>query len=115
MQVFRGEPYNAKVDIFSVALIIFQIFAQLNISSRFETEVDAYNFAQRMANGHRPAFPERFPSKICTMLQAAWSEDPAERPTAAQLLRQMTAFGKSQEFAAMAGKHRGGAKLCCFS
>jgi Protein tyrosine and serine/threonine kinase len=114
-QVFRGEAYNAKADIFSLSVIIFQIFAQLNISSRFQSEIDAYNFAQRVANGHRPAFPQRFPPALCAMLEAGWSEDPAERPTAAQLLAKLKTFGASAEYAKLAGTgggRGGGGNLC---
>jgi serine/threonine protein kinase len=28
-EVFRGHPYNAKVDVYAVALIIYQLFAQV--------------------------------------------------------------------------------------
>jgi Protein tyrosine and serine/threonine kinase len=113
-QAFRGEPYNAKADIFSLSVIISQIFARLSISSGFQSEVDTYNFAQRVANGYRPPFPQRFPPGLRAMLEAGWDEDPAKRPNAAQLLAKLEAFGASAEYAKLAGTRRGccGGKLC---
>lgn len=113
MQVFREEPYNAKVDIFAAALMLYQIFAQLNISSNFDDESDAYAFAQRVANGHRPPFPKKFPQALQDLLESAWHESPQDRPTAVQLLAHLRAFERSSDWATMLGVRKRKA-ACCF-
>lgn len=105
-------PYNAKIDVFAATLIIYQVFAQLNVSSQFQNEVDAFNFAQRVANGHRPQMPRKFPKKLRDLLDAGWAELPEDRPTAAQLLARLRRFQESDAFQEIAGHDR--SRCCCF-
>jgi hypothetical protein len=112
-EVFRGHPYNAKVDVFAAAILIYQLFAQINITSQFQNEVDAYNFAQRMCNGHRPRMPQKFPPKLRELLEAGWHEDPNQRPTASQLLSNLKRFEQSEEYQTIAGGSSG-CVCCCF-
>jgi hypothetical protein len=114
MQVFREEAYNAKVDIFAAALMLYQIFAQNSISSAFQTESDAYAFAQRVTNGYRPPHPKKFPPKLVELLDASWAESPVQRPTAVQMLAQLRHFEKSSEWAEMTGVKGGRRGVCCF-
>ena len=104
-------PYNAKVDVFAATLVIYQVFAQLNVASQFQNEADAYNFAQRVCNGHRPQMPKKFPKPLIDLLAAGWAERPEDRPTAAQLLARLRRFEESDAFQEIAGHRR--TRCCC--
>ena len=89
--------YNAKVDVFACAVMLYQIFAGTNITSRFSAEADGYAFARRVADGHRPSIPAKLPAALAALLRAGWAEEPAERPTVAQMLTQLRAVAASPE------------------
>lgn len=113
LQVFCGQAYNAKADVYASAITILELISGKHLSSQFLCEKDAYIYAQRMAAGHRPKVPDRFPPALAALLRAAWAQDPAERPTAAQLLQQLRAVAASAEWAKFCGHARGGGCLGC--
>jgi serine/threonine protein kinase len=86
LQVLRGKSYNAKVDIFSFGVVVYQIFGRQNISSRFESEEAVLDFAKSVARGHRLAMPKRFSKPLAELIDEMWADDPRVRPTAAKAL-----------------------------
>ena len=113
-EVLHGEAHNAKADVYAAAFLIYQIFAQLNISSRFLTEGDAKTFAYQAAAGQRPPFPERFGPKLRALIAAGWAAEAVDRPTAPQLLQQVLDMEASPEGAAMLDAPRRSKRgLCC--
>lgn len=92
--MLRGKSYNAKVDIFSFGVVMYQIFGKKNISSRFETEEQVLNFAQSVARGRRLEMPRRFSKPLVELIDILWADDPRVRPTAAKatvILKEMQA------------------------
>jgi serine/threonine protein kinase len=95
MQVLRGKPYNAKVDIFSFGVVVYQIFGKRNISSRFQTEEEVLEFAKSVARGRRLAMPKPFSEPLKDLIDMLWADDPRVRPTAAKALAALKAMETS--------------------
>lgn len=97
-EVMRGDPYNAAVDIFALGCVIWSVFAGQSIASRFQDDKDVREYARRVGEGWRLPMPARFPEGLCRIIKDTWSAEAAERPTAAQVLTQLRAFGLSSDF-----------------
>ena len=107
-EVLIGKPYNAKVDIFSLGVIVYQIFGCQNISGRFDSEEQVVRFAREVAEGRRLSMPKRFPPALTALIERLWQQVPAARPTAAGALTLLEDFESSPDFAGMfASKSRG--------
>lgn len=67
----RHEPYNLKVDVYSFAMIIFQLF-ETTVPFHGHDPVDAARQAAML--GARPSFPPR--KTVSPMMQVSWHEPP---------------------------------------
>lgn len=83
-EVFRHEPYNQKVDVYSYAMILFQISETSLPFAGLDPVAAARDAA--MLNS-RPHFPSRGPKPSGTqrmltdLIRQCWDEDPARRPS----------------------------------
>jgi serine/threonine protein kinase len=116
VQVLRGSPYNAKVDMFSFGIVAYQIFCKQNIASRFQTEEEVLDFAKSVARGRRLAMPKRFPPQLVALVEELWADDPRLRPTAAKCLaalqRMRAQMDSDSTVGASVGAFLPGACLC---
>lgn len=77
-EVSLGKPYNESVDVFSFAVLLYQICAlevpyQGYTVSMFEKKV--------MKGGHRPKPDPKWTPSITEMMRAGWGEDIFKRPS----------------------------------
>lgn len=83
-----GARYGAPADIFSLGIVLFELF-----HPPFSTLMERGTCIQRLREcqgrpeGVPPAFLRSAPQAALTLLRAMLSFDPAERPSAADLLR----------------------------
>jgi serine/threonine protein kinase len=98
VQVLNAGAYNAKVDIFALGVLIFQVFSRQNISARFECEEQVLAFARDVAMGRRLPMPARFPKALSDIIEKLWNSDPAARPTAQEALKLLTELENDEEF-----------------
>ncbi|KAI8477080.1 MAG: kinase-like domain-containing protein [Monoraphidium minutum] len=82
-EVFRHEPYNLKVDVYSFAMIIFQLF-ETTVPFAGHDPVDAARQAAML--GARPGFPPRKATTAMTdalrrIVDDCWNADPEARPS----------------------------------
>lgn len=54
-----------------------------------------------MADGFRPDLPATWPPGLASLVQSCWAADPAARPTAAEVARQLQALKEGGDVAAM--------------
>lgn len=83
-EVYKEEPYNEKVDVFSFGIIMYELYArqlliytQCRTGSEHEVESYAYKVAFK---GFRPPQPERIDKEIWEIITDCWESDPLERP-----------------------------------
>jgi hypothetical protein len=115
-QVLRGEPYNAKVDMFSFGVVVYQIFCKQDIASRFHTEEEVLNFAKSVARGRRLAMPKSLPPPLVALINELWADDPRVRPTAAKSLAALQSMraqmDRERAVGSSVGKYLPSACLC---
>ncbi|XP_041845881.1 serine/threonine-protein kinase 3-like isoform X4 [Melanotaenia boesemani] len=81
-EVFTGETYNAKSDIWSVGCILFKLCTK---KSAFSAET-AVTLKNKIISGAYPALPEHFSPALCQLLNEMLQKDPEARPTASEIL-----------------------------
>merc|ERR1712012_1043374 len=72
-----GTVYGAPVDIYSFAMILYEMFSGL-------VAFDGYTLPQVMKaviKNQRPSIPADFPPKLREIVMAGWDEDPSVRPS----------------------------------
>ena len=93
-EVTRSKPYNEKADIFSMGVVLYQLFARQNFSavllmlSRGEP-VDCEIHAEKVARGYRVPIPSRWPEAVRELIASCWAQDSVDRPTAADVAAQL--------------------------
>jgi len=84
-EVFCGANYDEKVDVYSYAMILFEIICR---EIPFEDE-DPAQVGRLTAQGERPdldAVPPDCPRELGNLMQLCWQKEPAARPTMAKIL-----------------------------
>jgi hypothetical protein len=69
-EVSQNEPYSEKVDIFSLAIVMFEMFAMIRISAIAATQGDGLLYAGWVASGNREPLPNHWPQplKACLLI-----------------------------------------------
>ncbi|EFJ42907.1 hypothetical protein VOLCADRAFT_66387 [Volvox carteri f. nagariensis] len=89
-ECFRHEPYNLKVDVYSFAMIIFQLFEATQPFAGHDPVEAARNAAMLSA---RPGFPPR--SKLSAtesmrrLIEDCWAADAEKRPTFEDIIQRL--------------------------
>ena len=82
-EMIRHEAYGTPVDIFSFAMVMFEMIS----NSLPHNQVDAIEAAFRNATNKRPDFPEDFDEpRIRAVIERAWHEEQTSRFTADEIL-----------------------------
>ena len=75
-EVIRHEPYSSKADVYSFAVILWQL---LTHDEPF-VDLEAADAANLVANNNlRPPFPDGAPTKLVDLIKTNWSDDASER------------------------------------
>jgi serine/threonine protein kinase len=78
--------YGPEVDVYSYALILFELVTGKD-PVQFVKVPWGKNFAQCIADGQRPAFPEGMNQAWREFIEACWAQAPEERGTFMEMLR----------------------------
>ncbi|GIM04617.1 hypothetical protein Vretimale_9162, partial [Volvox reticuliferus] len=87
-EVYRNMPYNEKVDVFSLGVLMYEVFsrtlllvAALNMKElRLKGMDTPEGYAQYVAEGYRPPKPLAMPTALYELISACWADDPCARP-----------------------------------
>jgi serine/threonine protein kinase len=118
-EVLRGEKYNEKADIFSFAMLMYNLFYRvipsvLLFANGGQAE-DMSMLAWETANGYRPKLSDtgNIPDSVNKVINQCWSGVPELRPSAEQLLKELLEIQKSGvcqgDTRASTGENNGGA------
>ena len=89
-EVLSHAPYTAKADVYSFSLIIWEVlvnhpfYEDYSFNSQIEIQVVNHDM--------RPTIPHNFSKKLRDLMKSAWSPDPKERPTCAELTNQLSSL-----------------------
>jgi len=106
-EVFKKQPYNERADVFSFAMIAWEILSHTMVAS-FLPVVDLPSVmahAERVSMGWRPELPKQWPQSVRRLLQKSWAPDPQERPTFETILSMIDAIVTTGDVAWFARKY----------
>ena len=92
-EVCNGLPYNEKVDVYSFAVVLWEI---CTLRKPFAGMSVADHYREVIVGGLRPPLDPRWPARLVNLLQECWHEDPDRRPSmvdARNTLRQIFVGG----------------------
>ncbi|KAL8003329.1 putative protein kinase [Plasmopara halstedii] len=76
-EIIRHEPYSRKADVYSFAIIMWQLLTK-DIPYKRQTPMQtAIAVAEHRM---RPALPRNTPSKVAELVEHCWNPDPTRRP-----------------------------------
>jgi len=88
-ELMRNEKYNEKVDVYSYALMIWEMLS--NQVPYFE--YGAMDLLMEVAvNGKRPKIPVHCPTALASLIAECWDANPKKRPSFADILKRLTNF-----------------------
>lgn len=100
-EVLRGEHYNEKADIFSFAMLMYNLFYRVIpsvlLAANGGQAEDMSMLACETANGYRPKLSdtENTPNSLNEVINQCWSGVPELRPSAEQLVKQLLEIQQS--------------------
>jgi serine/threonine protein kinase len=76
---YRGEDYTYKTDIYSFAIVMFELLARERafVGSHLSSQTIAESAS---TNNLRPAIPTMWPDEAKSLCACCWSNKPDERP-----------------------------------
>ncbi|KAK9811579.1 hypothetical protein WJX72_006439 [[Myrmecia] bisecta] len=87
-EVLLTTIYNEKVDVFSFAVILFELLSYRTSLSMLPQPVSmdqAYRYAHKVANGYRRPLPAYWPEELRVLIADCWAAHPSQRPSFADV------------------------------
>lgn len=78
-EVLRSNMYNEKIDVFSLATVIYETLLGIRLSTRFGmhfTVKEVQKFAEEVRDGYRLPLPEEWPEELKELLVECWKGKP---------------------------------------
>ena len=117
-EVFKGQSYNEKVDIFSFAMVMYELLhRRLILTSILEKNMgaDAYemeqaimDYAAAVAGGYRPPLSPNLPDSLVNLLSLCWSEKPEDRPSAQIIAEKLAKILETEDISSLDKSPMGG-------
>ena len=109
-EVFRHEPYNNKVDVYSFSMIAYQLFEHMPPFSGTDPVEAARGAA---LYDRRPKFfclaaPNHPLADVKAVIEACWDPDPERRPSFEEVVARLEAVLSTQPRGAGGGDGGGG-------
>ena len=92
-EVFRHEPYNNKVDVYSVSMILYQLFEHMPPFSGTDPVEAARQAAlfDKRPQFHALAPPQHPMAEVRAVMEACWDPDPERRPSFEEVVEKLEA------------------------
>lgn len=85
-EVFKHRKYDKKVDVFSFAMILYEMLEGDPPLSSYEP----YEAAKYVADGHRPSFRAKgYTPELKELTEQCWSPDMSARPSFLEILKRL--------------------------
>ncbi|CAN4122146.1 unnamed protein product [Withania somnifera] len=85
-EVFKHRKYDKKVDVFSFAMILYEMLEGDPPLSHYEP----YEAAKYVAEGHRPMFRAKgFTPELKELVEQCWAQDMNQRPSFLDILKRL--------------------------
>ena len=94
-EVLSNAPYTDKSDIYSLALIIWEVLMQEpffeELKFNYQIEIQVVN------DNYRPPLIRGIPEKTRELITECWSPHPEDRPSASEIVKRLKDFS-SEDF-----------------
>lgn len=87
-EIARREAYSTSADVFSYAMVLFELVTHEVPFAAWEARQAATAVA---LHGRRPPLPEQTPAPLVDLLKACWDHTPSKRPSFAELVHVLAA------------------------
>lgn len=85
-QVIEHKPYNHKADVFSYAIVLWELLTG-DIPYAFLTPLQAA--VGVVQKGLRPKIPKKTHPKVKGLLERCWHQDPEQRPLFEEIIEML--------------------------
>ncbi|GIL88102.1 hypothetical protein Vretifemale_16055, partial [Volvox reticuliferus] len=104
-EAYKREPYNDKVDVYSLGILMYELFGRTNLTfTHISTKLPAFSrmlcnpgeFAERVAAGYRPPRTNqmmKMPPQLWELIEISWHQDPVQRPDIGAVLAALEDLG----------------------
>lgn len=96
-EVFMNEPYSFKVDVYSFAMVMYELF---ECKMPYEEELKVWSFEElgtMACKGVRP-YMRRSPMSVRQLISKMWETDPDKRPDFHAIVESLHNIKSSDEF-----------------
>lgn len=83
-EVYERRLYNEKADVFSFAVVMFELFSRTVLALNHGVGTDSKQseaYAERVAKGYRPKSTTTIFPPVMELIEACWAHDPNLRPS----------------------------------
>ncbi|KAJ8377329.1 hypothetical protein AAFF_G00261140 [Aldrovandia affinis] len=87
-EVFEGDNYSEKCDVFSWGIILWEVISRKKPFD--EIGGPAFRIMWAVHNGTRPPLIQNVPKPIESLMTRCWSKDPTQRPAMEEIMKIMT-------------------------
>ncbi|XP_061609490.1 mitogen-activated protein kinase kinase kinase 7 isoform X2 [Phyllopteryx taeniolatus] len=87
-EVFEGNNYSEKCDVFSWGIILWEVVTRRKPFD--EIGGPAFRIMWAVHNGTRPPLIKNLPKPIENLMTRCWSKDPSQRPSMEEIVKIMT-------------------------
>jgi len=85
-EIFRGEKYTEKIDQYSYAIVLWELFNFKKPHQDVDTIELPYLVGKK---GLRPSVEPHFPPTLKTLITDCWNEDPTARPAFTEIFKRL--------------------------
>eukprot|EP00048_Salpingoeca_helianthica_P013405 m.200429 g.200429 ORF g.200429 m.200429 type:complete len:1299 (+) comp15497_c7_seq3:241-4137(+) len=85
-EILGGHSYNASADVYSFAVVLWEIAAQKLPWEDVKGSFLASQLLERVSRGERPPVDSRWPVDFSMIMQLCWATNPSSRPSFKSLM-----------------------------
>jgi len=95
-EVYYGEQFSAKSDVYSIAMILWELVTRC-INGRYERPFSEFKnlhhdfqiIIQTAKKGLRPSIPKACPPSLALLIQDCWDANLEKRPTCSEIIKRL--------------------------
>eukprot|EP01098_Paradermamoeba_levis_P002922 TRINITY_DN1381_c0_g1_i4.p1 TRINITY_DN1381_c0_g1~~TRINITY_DN1381_c0_g1_i4.p1 ORF type:complete len:734 (-),score=234.13 TRINITY_DN1381_c0_g1_i4:40-2157(-) len=92
-EVLSGEPYNEKADVYSYAMVLYEIASRKQPWDEYTSPDEQFRVRNWVGEGKRPNLPLDTPQDFKVLIGQAWEHDINKRSTMPTILKQFERKG----------------------